>query len=240
MKYKGFTLVELSIVLVIIGLLIGGILVGQGLIQSAKIQSFVTSIGKFDTAVGAFKDKYGDLPGDSPRFSTYGDGNGILNGNIGTDFGFSNESDQFWPQLSSAGLESESGEKYGTGGIAGVDMPKSGLGSENSGVLVLGETAMVSMGTTSPTNIYIITDCTGGAYLDCAGGATGRQGLAVDSKLDDGDGTKGNITNADAPSSAWDRDDFVDDVPEAYDHTNDSDTASRLYIRMGASIGDFH
>jgi len=36
-KISGFTLVELSIVLVIIGLLISGILVGQSLTESAQI-----------------------------------------------------------------------------------------------------------------------------------------------------------------------------------------------------------
>ena len=40
-QQKGFTLLELSIVLVIIGLIIGGILVGQDLIKAAEIRATV-------------------------------------------------------------------------------------------------------------------------------------------------------------------------------------------------------
>ena len=39
MKQRGFTLIELSIVLVIIGLIVGGVLVGQDLIRAAKIRA---------------------------------------------------------------------------------------------------------------------------------------------------------------------------------------------------------
>jgi prepilin-type N-terminal cleavage/methylation domain-containing protein len=36
---KGFTLVELSIVLVIVGLLTGGILVAQSMVSTAKVEN---------------------------------------------------------------------------------------------------------------------------------------------------------------------------------------------------------
>ena len=80
---KGFTLVELSIVLVIIGLLVGGILVGQSLIESAKLSSFVASIGKHDAAIGAFEAKYRGLPGDNKSFGGNGDGYIGRNGDHG-------------------------------------------------------------------------------------------------------------------------------------------------------------
>ena len=60
----GFTLIELSIVLVIIGLITGGILVGNDLVAAAKIRSTVSQIESYNTATRTFQLKYGGLPGD--------------------------------------------------------------------------------------------------------------------------------------------------------------------------------
>src|SRR5665213_102158 len=60
----GFTLVELSIVLVIIGLIVGGVLVGRDLINAAAMRSQISQIEKYNTAVNTFRGKYGGLPGD--------------------------------------------------------------------------------------------------------------------------------------------------------------------------------
>ena len=62
----GFTLVELSIVLVIIGLIIGGVLVGRDLITAATVRAQIAQIEKYQTAVNTFRGKYGYLPGDIP------------------------------------------------------------------------------------------------------------------------------------------------------------------------------
>ncbi len=61
---KGFTLVELSIVMIIIGLLIGGILKGQELIANARLASTVSKIKAIDAAMNTFRDSYAALPGD--------------------------------------------------------------------------------------------------------------------------------------------------------------------------------
>ncbi|PZP84496.1 MAG: hypothetical protein DI582_08665 [Azospirillum brasilense] len=59
-----FSLVELSIVLVILGLLTGGILSGQSLIRAAEIRSTITETQKYLSAIHSFRDKYFALPGD--------------------------------------------------------------------------------------------------------------------------------------------------------------------------------
>ena len=61
---KAFSLVELSIVLVILGLLVGGILSGQSLIRAAQLRSVTADYTRFVTAVNTFRDKYFALPGD--------------------------------------------------------------------------------------------------------------------------------------------------------------------------------
>jgi prepilin-type N-terminal cleavage/methylation domain-containing protein len=63
-KYNGFTLIELSIVLVIIGLMIGGVLVGRDMIISAQVRQVVTQIEAFNVAANTFRGKYKALPGD--------------------------------------------------------------------------------------------------------------------------------------------------------------------------------
>jgi prepilin-type N-terminal cleavage/methylation domain-containing protein len=90
---QGFTLIEMSIVLVVIGLIVGGVLVGQDLIGAAYVRAQISQIEKYNTAVNTFYGKYQALPGDmnasvaaangfAPRgqYAGEGDGNGIIEG----------------------------------------------------------------------------------------------------------------------------------------------------------------
>lgn len=134
---SGFTLVELSIVLVIIGLLIGGVLVGRDLIESAAIRAQVQQIQEFNTATYTFKTKYNCLPGDCLNaaplglFSSgmdgttgKGDGNGVLQ-----DYHLSTtcpyivgEELVYWRHLSETGLIKASlGNTLVSGGAVATD-----------------------------------------------------------------------------------------------------------------------
>ena len=59
---KGFTLVEIAIVLVIIGLLLGGVLKGQELIQNSKVKSVVSEFNNIEAAYWAYRDRTGSYP----------------------------------------------------------------------------------------------------------------------------------------------------------------------------------
>ena len=61
---KGFTLIEIAIVLVIIGLLLGGVLKGQELINTARVRALNNSVDGITAAWFGFQDRYRALPGD--------------------------------------------------------------------------------------------------------------------------------------------------------------------------------
>lgn len=128
---SAFSLVELSIVLVILGLLTGGILAGQSLIRAAEIRSVTSEHSRYSAAIHSFREKYLGYPGDlrnAVRFwgtlssigpgdiadgrSAYCDSNGTApdgtktcNGNgdgiIGASYG---EAMSAWKHLANAGL----------------------------------------------------------------------------------------------------------------------------------------
>lgn len=89
----GFTLLEVTAVLIIIALLIGGVLVGRDLIRASRVRTQIGQLEGFTQALMAFRDKYGSIPGDlhaddaaAMGFTTrsgaagHGDGNGLLEG----------------------------------------------------------------------------------------------------------------------------------------------------------------
>jgi prepilin-type N-terminal cleavage/methylation domain-containing protein len=79
---RGFTLVEIAIVLVIIGLLIGGILRGQELISSARVRNIVSQQTSIQAAFFGFLDRYKAMPGDLNAIQA-----ALVNGNTQAAFG---------------------------------------------------------------------------------------------------------------------------------------------------------
>ncbi len=111
-KQKGFTLVEIAIVLVIVGLLIGGVLKGQAMITNAKIKRIESDNAGIAAAMFSYQDRYLQLPGDDSaavaRFDTFtGTNTGNGDGLIGGDWDSSTSTDEtvlFWRHLRASGL----------------------------------------------------------------------------------------------------------------------------------------
>jgi len=108
---SGFTLIELSIALVIIGLLVGGILVGRDLIVNAQNRKLISSMEQFETVVNTFRNKYSCLPGDCTRAISFGlatqlDGSTVAdgNGNGRIDADLISETYNMWVHLHNSGL----------------------------------------------------------------------------------------------------------------------------------------
>ena len=112
---SGFTLVEITIVLIIFSLLITGVSAGVAMIERSKIQSVISEFGQITSAVKAFSANYnGHLPGNIPNASDYflgaaadncpgGSGDGIISISVSnTDSGAFVESMCAWVHLSLA------------------------------------------------------------------------------------------------------------------------------------------
>jgi prepilin-type N-terminal cleavage/methylation domain-containing protein len=63
-REKGFTLVEIAIVLVVIGLLLMGVLKGQEMVMNARIRSAINEYNNVASASFIYQDRYRQIPGD--------------------------------------------------------------------------------------------------------------------------------------------------------------------------------
>jgi prepilin-type N-terminal cleavage/methylation domain-containing protein len=69
---KGFTLIELAIVLVIIGIILGAVLKGQDLIANARAKKVINWEKSWETALWTYLDRKGNFPGDSDKNGVIG------------------------------------------------------------------------------------------------------------------------------------------------------------------------
>ena len=91
-RNKGFTLIEMAIVLVIIGLIIGAVVKGKDLVQSGKQKKFYTNCLKsWEIAVLNYYDRTGNVLGDGTiNGGTVDPKNGNFDNVSGANFGAAN------------------------------------------------------------------------------------------------------------------------------------------------------
>ena len=166
-KQRGFTLVEIAIVLVIIGLLLGGVLKGQEMIENARIKSVVADINGVAAAYNSYVDRYRAIPGDELVATRTargwvavagGNANGVLDVASTATFANTGEQASLWNSLRASGLTS--GDAAATGVPA---LPRAGTGG------VIG----VSRGAFGMTGITI-----------CVQNLTAKQAAGIDSAID--------------------------------------------------------
>lgn len=199
-RQSGFSLVELSIVLVILGLLVGGVLGGRNLIRAAELRNVAVEFNHYQTAINTFRHQYNALPGDMPNATQFWDNTQNGNGNWQVQGGGNRERYLFWQHLAKAGLIT--GEYTGIAGpadnqhhVIGENCPRSrisGLGwsFENDGQNTYGNGNPSSFFWYQLGSMYhLLALGTASANNDTAHGFfafTPAEAWNLDSKLDDG------------------------------------------------------
>lgn len=211
-KRAAFTLIELSIVLVILGLLVGGVLAGQALIRAAELRAVTSQFQSYVTAVGTFRDKYFALPGDMSNAATVwsttanGDADGMIEGSTTAA---SNETGHFWMQLSLAGLiEGTYTPASWASPVIGISNPQAKLAGAGWNMRWVGPvgTDDTAVGTTGASNnimfegdygnaFFLMSAVTLAAPTTASGVLKAEEAWNIDMKIDDGKPSTGILTS---------------------------------------------
>lgn len=132
-KSRGFTLVELSMSILVIGLLVGGVLAGNGLVRQAKFKKLLGQVTEAKEAGKVFTSRYNALPGDIKNaFALFGGAvcagdADSCNGNGDGRIGYNDYNDETYMAWKHLGLSSiYSGQFTGSAGeVLGKNIPAS-------------------------------------------------------------------------------------------------------------------
>ena len=103
-RLSAFSLIELSILLIIMGLLVAGVTGGQSLIQSAKTRAIINEATGYKRAVNIFYAKNGRLPGDPDGTGRMGKMSGNYLDDSGDHYDYIAERKEPWIEMASDGI----------------------------------------------------------------------------------------------------------------------------------------
>lgn len=198
---QGFTLIELSIVLLIIGIIAGSVMAGQSLIKASKLRSVSADIDKFRGVVETFQQQYSYYPGDFPHASDYftsgcGTGNAAApagcNGNGDGAITGTTESARAWQHLQFADmLQGNLNGTVGTACTPGTNAPVSKI--RNNVGYSFDQNASQAYTSNRPSYVTLITMGTDNSTV-CSGAAISvNDAYQIDAKSDDGVPTTGGV-----------------------------------------------
>ena len=161
---RGFTLVEIAIVLVIIGLLLGGILKGQEMITQAKIKNIVADFSGVSAAYYGYQDRYRAIPGDdngaTARWGAavaQGNGNGQVAGKYNSAV-VGDESRLWWDHLRRAGFVAGAGTQQPFNAVTGLLGVQTGDAQAVVGPALGGFVSLIVCSANLPDKIAIAVD----------------------------------------------------------------------------------
>ena len=162
---KGFTLVEIAIVLVIIGLLLGGILKGQEMITQAKIKNIVADFSGVSAAYYGYQDRYRTIPGDDPNAATRWTGASIGatagNGQVQGKYNSATATDEsrlWWDHLRRAGFVAGAGTQQPFNAVTGMIGVQTGDAASPVGPALGGFVSLIVCSANLPDKIAIALD----------------------------------------------------------------------------------
>jgi prepilin-type N-terminal cleavage/methylation domain-containing protein len=162
-QQKGFTLVEIAIVLVIIGLLLGGILKGQEMITQAKIKNVIADFSGISAAYHGYQDRYRAIPGDDPNANTrwagatQGNGDGQVAGTYNSATA-TDESRHWWDHLRRAGFVAGTGTQQPFNAVTGMLGVQTGNAASPVAAALGGFTSLIICSANLPDKIAIAVD----------------------------------------------------------------------------------
>ncbi len=188
-RQRGFTLVELSIVLVIISLIIAGIISKASMIRVSEVNSVITEVEGFKTAIGLFRDKYRSWPGDIPDATNYWSGTANGDGDRMIESA-TNEELRAWQHLSLS--KSIAGSYSGTGNYTReTNLPISQL-KAGTYLLIYNSSAIYG----KQGNHFRLGAISGNTALDRSA-ISPQRAIMLDKKIDDGEALTGNLVATD-------------------------------------------